>query len=518
MIGYMRRLALVVLLAGAIAALPAAQSANHPKYNPAPGVPTPPFGIDEEAGRATYYVDNTSPSATDSGNDNGTPSRPRRTVPTDVPAGAVVEVHGGPYDVGFVAWSASGTAASPAFIRGVGSPVMHGERLAFAGSYLIVEGFVFDNLPLVMSPTMSYLAIRFSEMRNWSPSGNSAAVVPAGSNIVVFGNEIHNNGDPNASTENDVHGIKIEAGTSRVWIVSNAIHHNGGDAIQLGNASSPEPWPEFIYIAGNVLHEDRENAVDIKKARDVIVSSNVMAGYVARSSSAGEVVVTHDGAERVWIVDNLIGNSQQGVVCTGATGYFVVGNAINQIRHNPGDTKYDPNSLFRTSAILTYNTTSAVHVNNTIWASDAGISYAGGTAPTDISNNIIGAPVQPTYHIAVGNSTASAKSLMKNNLLVGTPRIKWGGSTVDCSSRDGCINADPRFADPGKDFHLLPNSPAIDAGVEDPVYAAFKKTYGQDIAADVARTPRPQGKGWDIGAVEYPAGTPPAPRNPRIIK
>jgi Right handed beta helix region len=516
MIADMRRPILAALLAAlSITSLPA-QRLNQP-YKAAPGVPTPSFGISESAGQATYFVNNTHPAATDTDNARGSADRPRSSVPTSLPAGAVVEVRGGPYSLGNIAWSAAGTREAPVFVRGVGDPVMRGDRLAFAGSYLIVEGFVFDGMPLVMSPTMSYLSIRYSTVRNWSPRGNSAAVVPAGSNIVIFGNEIHNNGDPVGSEEADVHGIKAEYGTSQVWIVHNHIHHNGGDGIQLGNATSPEPWPRFIYIANNVIHEDRENAVDIKKARDVIVSSNTMYGYDARSSSAGEVVITHDNAQRVWIVNNAAVASRQGLVCSGADGYYVIGNTIVGIRHHPNDTKYDPNSLFRTSGILTYNTVNSLHVNNTVWESDAGISYAGGNVKTEIVNNIVGRLAQPTYHIAVGSSTAAGVSVMKNNLIEGTPRIKWGGSTGACSASDGCINADPQFVEAPKNFRLRPGSPAIDAGADHPVYQAFRAAYGVDLAIDVVGTPRPQGPRLDIGSVEFPTGTPAAPRNPRIV-
>jgi hypothetical protein len=513
----MRRLFLAALLVSvAIASLPA-QRPPQKSYKDAAGVPRPPFGISENAGAATYVVNNTHPAATDADNPKGTAERPRRSVPTTLPAGAVVEVRGGTYDVGNIAWSSAGTREAPVFIRGIGDPTMRGERLAFAGSYLIVEGFVFDSLPLVMSPTMSFLAIRYSTVRNWSPRGNSAAIVPAGSNIVIYGNEIHNNGDPVGSEEIDVHGIKAERGTSRVWIVHNNIHHNGGDGIQLGNATSLEPWPQFIYIANNTIHEDRENAVDIKKARDVIVSTNTMYGYDARASSAGEIVITHDGAQRIWIVNNAAFSARQGIVCSGADGYFVVGNTIVGVRHHPNDTKYDPNSLFRTSGILTYNTVNSVHVNNTVWESDAGISYAGGNVKTEIVNNIVGRLAQPTYHIAVGSGTAAETSVMKNNLLEGSPRIRWGGASAPCSDRDGCVNADPQFVDASRNFRLRPGSPAIDAGADHVVYQAFKTAYGVDLAIDVVGTPRPQGSRIDIGSVEYPTGTPAAPRNPRIV-
>jgi hypothetical protein len=481
------------------------------------GIPNPSFGLTEQAGAATYYVDNSQGAATDTNNPTGTAARPRQTIPSPLPAGAVVEVRGGPYQLRGGAWYGNGTASSPVFIKGVGDPIIRGDRLVFGGSYIIVEGMVFDGISLVMDAGTSHFALRGSTVQNWTSAGHSAALVPAGSDIVIFGNEITHNGDPNSASEVDIHGIKIEAGASKIWILLNHIHHNGGDGIQLGNATSPEPWPQQIYIGQNTIHEDRENAVDIKKARDVVVSSNIAYGYESRTSSAGEIFVTHDGAQRIWILNNAVGSSRQGIVCTGAENYAVVGNIINGIVHNPADTSYDPNSVFKSSGILTYNTVGSLHINNTVWNSDAGISYASGTATTQIVNNIIGELTQPTYQIALANSQALAGSVVSNNLVAGNARLKMGGALRGCQGAE-CVNADPRLTGAPKDFRPASGSPAIDGGVTNDFFQAFEKTYGVSIAFDLLGTPRPQGSAFDIGAVEVPAGTPAPPRNLRIIQ
>ena len=512
------RLALTGLALCLFAAPVAAQRPSEP-FTTSSGVPDPPFGINERAGPATYYVDNSQAGATDSGNTNGTTNRPRLTIPTRVAAGAIVEVHGGPYDVGRTTWEGAGSAAAPVFFRGVGDPVINGRELSLGTSYLIVEGFIFDGIPVLMPATSSFVVLRQSIVRNWSPTVNSAAILPMGTNLVIYGNEINNNGNPDSSSELDIHGIKPIAGADHVWIVNNNIHHNGGDGVQIGNATSPEPWPRFIYIAHNSIHQDRENAVDIKKARDVIVSGNLLYGYEARSSSSGEVIVTHDNAERIWILNNGVGSSRQGIVCTGANGYVVLGNVINGIQHHPADTSYDPNSLFRASAILTYNTTSSAHLNNTIWDSDAGISYASGNAPTEIVNNIIGPLSQPAHHIALGNSQAVAGSRVRANIIVADPRIRWGGGTVEgCPSADVCTRAEPQLVDPPRNFRLTKGSPAIDAGVDSAAYSAFRQLYGFSLAADIYGVPRPQGPALDVGAAEFSTGTPPSPQNVHIVR
>lgn len=499
---------------------PPAAAAQRPTtaYTPAPGVPAPRFGLDQRAGRPTVFVDSTHPRATDTDNPQGSADLPRRTIPARLPAGAVVEVRGGPYEIARSTWDTPGTEREPIFITGVGDPVIRGRELTFNGRYTIVEGFVFDGVPLLMPPATSHFALRNSTVRNWSPSGHSAAIVPMGSNIVIIGNEIHNNGDPTIDREIDVHGIKSPAGAERIWILGNHIHHNGGDGIQMGNSTSPEPWPRFIYIARNVIHEDRENAIDIKKARDVIISANLAYGYESRSSSAGETIVTHDGAERVWVINNGVGNSRMGIVCTGASGYVVLGNVINNIQHHPNDRQYNPENLFRSAAILTYNTSGSAHANNTIWNSDAGISYAGGAATTAIVNNLIGPLRQAAHHIAIGNSTAARTATVRNNLVVGEARIRLGGGATGCPNREVCFTTDaPGMIDPPRNVRLQRSSPAIDAGFDTEIYRAFQQLYGTALATDLWGFPRRQGRSIDIGAAEFADGTPPAPKKPRIV-
>jgi len=54
-------------------------------------------------------------------------------------------------------------------------------------------------------------------------------------------------------------------------------------------------------------------------------------------------------------------------------------------------------------------------------------------------------------------------------------------------------NEDPLFIDPENgDFHLDPNSPAIDSGTSD-----------KAPAFDYEGNSRPQGKGYDMGVYEY---------------
>jgi len=512
----MKTIAIRVSLVGAAllyAAVPAAAQAWPV------GIPAAPFGINEVGGAATYYIDSANAAATDTSNPNGTPAKPRRTVPTSFPAGAVVEIRGGPYTAG-AEWNASGTQAAPVIVRGIGSPVFNGAGIGFAGSYFVIDGIVMEGMQV--SVNGSYIALRNSVVRNYNPGRHSSSVAPQGSYIVFYKNQIYNNGDANGTAEADVHGIKPAVGDSYVWIIGNEIHHNGGDSVQIGDASAREPWPHHIYVGGNTMHEDRENAVDIKRARDIIVSSNTMYGYKPTGSSNGETTVTHNNPQRVWFINNVIRNSHTGIVCTGADQYYVIGNVITDIIHAAGSS-YDPNSLYNSQAILVYASTNAYAIGNTIWNVDGGISNATRSTKMEFVDNIIGNLLQPSHHIAVSNTSAAAASVMRNNLFSGTVRIRWGesatSSLADCQN---CKTGDPLFVNAAlRDLRITASSPAVNAGISHAVYATFQGLYGESIARDPGGLGRPTG-GWDIGAYETGSGsTVPAPSSPpngRIIR
>jgi hypothetical protein len=442
------------------------------------GIPAPPFGYAETPPAANYFVDNSNPAATDVNNPRGTPTRPRRSVPTTLPAGAVVEVRGGPYSTGLLTWTAQGTKSSPVFVIGVGSPVFQGngtgDRLRAAGSYMLIDGFTFVGVKQEI--VGAGIALRHSEVRQTY----TTAVAISGPGALVYGNYIHDNGNANSLVEYDTHGVMIVPGTNGTWVIDNEIARNGGDAVQIGSDDPTQPIPQYAFVGGNTLHEDRENGVDIKRASNVIVSQNVIYGYVVRSSSAGEAIVVHAGPEQVWIINNAIGSSQQGIVCTGATGYYVVGNLIANIHHAPGAT-YDPNSLWGASGVLTYNTTNSVHVNNTIWASDAGISIPTGSM-TEVVNTVTGGLTAGTAGVRVASAVVRTGAIVSNNV------------GVDATS----------FIAPSSgDFRLTKSSPAIDAGTTHWVYAAFQNTFGLPLGRDLYGATRIAGLRIDIGAAEF---------------
>ena len=117
---------------------------------------------------------------------------------------------------------------------------------------------------------------------------------------------------------------------------------------------------------------------------------------------------------------------------------------------------------------------------------------------------------QPSHQIAIGNSRALAASVVSHNLIEGSVQLRMGGIKRGCDGAE-CRSEKVQALQAPKDFHLSAGSPAIDAGMKHSIYETFERRYGLDIAVDLYGTPRPQGDGVDIGAVEAPADAPAAP-------
>ena len=506
----------ILLIAASLVVTPPGAAFRQPRHVASiPGLPPPSFQPVLE-GAATYFIDNTHPNASDADNPNGGPARPRRTIPASLRAGAIVEISGGPYELTREqTWTAEGTPERPVIIRGTRFPVVQGasSQLNIEGSYLAIHGLVFDSVRLRAGPRgLHHFALLDSELRNWT--GSATALVAFGSaagganeHIVISGNHIHHHGRIGTATEQDTHGVVIGSGVRHVWIVGNRIHHNAGDSIRIGtNPPAPEPQAEFVYIGRNELHDNGENAIDVKQCRNVVIAENVMYGFKvpASGSARGEAIVAHYNPSRVWVINNQIRDSARGIVSTSASGFYVVGNLVTGIHDDAGGSH----------AVIFRSTRDAHIVNNTVWDVDGGLSITGPGAV--VTGNIVGGVRSGGALVAFGDTRAAAASSVLNNLFAAGGMIGFGrrqASLDDGLARVGRQQAnrvgEPRFVPGG--FTVSSTSPARDAGSgtakgEMPaVYRMFREQYpaAEGILADISGTARPQGPRWDIGAYEF---------------
>lgn len=440
------------------------------------GIPTPNFGIAESVTDETFthWIDNSDPDCSDE--TNGTPAKPRCSVPKLLKAGDVAQIRGGPYSVGTVSWTASGTSTNPVFIRGPanGAKIVFARNsdVDFQGTYAILENIDLPRLTFSGGSTTHHLSLRHSHIHDHPGTGLMTRVSSDSSNIVIWDNEINNNGVIPSSA--DHHGINIGARTDRVWIIDNHIHHNSGDGVQFCHSCAAGEGPANIFIGRNNIHDDEENAMDFKGFNGpVVVSQNVIYGYrTGEFSGNGDAIRINDEGQQgdIWVIYNEIYDSRMGINPSSAAAQTrIIGNVIHSI--NGPAVSWDAD----------------VVVNNTIY-DISGDAIRGGEAQNNIITNVTGE--------AIGGEVTNCR----NNL------ITDGVVSATCTNGQSddpllIVNSENRAIGIGE------NSPAIDNGIlEHPAYTTFENAFGLNIRIDYNGVPRPQGSGWDIGAHEFRTG------------
>ena len=154
---------------------------------------------------------------------------------------------------------------------------------------------------------------------------NGVVIAGTAEYVVISNSHIHGfdkrdaRGDPV-----DAHGVVVWAGASQVKLVGNEIHHNSGDGIQVngpGDGSIPEhQFARNVEILGNRFHDDVENAVDIKDARDVVVKDNKMWSYAPAPAAYGQAISVAYDAANITIAGNHIWKTRGIFVGRGSLG------------------------------------------------------------------------------------------------------------------------------------------------------------------------------------------------------
>jgi len=488
------------------------------------GIPVPPFGIDQtyrmyddinirnqdlvyqpsaDGGCFTHYVDSTDPNATNTNNAYGSIKKPRTTVPYPLVAGSVVEVHNAAEFSSIYNITMNGTEDQPVFIRGVGDPTFQLGGI-IKGCYGILEGIYLYTGALEVRPhdgsSAHHICIRDCELEGAATAGSGgvyADVYGASGNvfqyIVFYNNEIHHGGDSEYATENDNHGIVVSSYCNHIWILDNNIHHMGGDSIQInGSVASTK----YIYIGGNTFHDDRENAVDIKKASHVIISQNEAYGYESCSSASGDAFCVHYDPCNIYWLFNTIHDSNYGIISSGCTKQYIIGNLIYDI--HGGLTGHTPESPHRSGiGIRWYNTGNTYVANNILYNCSTGIGADILSYPTTIACNVFCNINGDGYHLSIqGKGLSSSKVI--NSIFYqfnGSVRIYWGGTYTfsefqsDPNKSSGCLEVAPLFINPENGiFNLQSTSPFLEMEISEEaeaIYDRFLKLYGIDLRLDI---------------------------------
>jgi Right handed beta helix region len=490
-------------------------------WTPPEGIPSPSFGIRESAPAPPepwtnptvgfFYVDATAQGATDEGNPYGTPSRPRVTIPRELPAGSVVELRG-TYDHSHTSPNtllAAGTAEAPVFIRGANAAQRPRVRRQWEvkGTYVILEHLEFTRLneketgSLVMLAPLRWAAVRGSELSG-NTSGGGLGIVSwnppdAVENVVIIGNRVHDNGDVKASFDQDVHGISVGSHVSHLWVVDNELARNSGDGIQInaGNRAN-QPTTHHIYVARNIAHHNKQTGFWTKQAVDVVFSQNLCYDHRLGNSSIGACMGMQYAPERVWFVSNHIHGSDYGIAFASDSDMgsgkdsFILGNVIHDI-HRSGE--FDPNTAWASSGVMLAGGVNRYIVNNTIHDVDGGINSPAPGNNYIVNNSVTALAAGRGYHLFLELPSAVERSVVHHNLFDREARIRWGSDQVlDWSGLQSLLPArgiapvegPMRYRNPARD-DFRPAAEAPMGSVEAAkIGEAYGKVFGVELPGD----------------------------------
>jgi hypothetical protein len=380
-------------------------------------------------------------------------------------------------------------------------------------------------------------------------------------NIIIYNCSFHDIGeDRNTEVKNDAVAIAIDANTRYVWVIENDFYRIGGDGIQIAwdGYENSVYMPQYIYVGKNTAHDNYENFIDLKMCQDVIVSQNSVYDIGPEASSySGPTSIPYrygsgagpEGAvrENIWTLFNVLYDFD------GANGGFVSSRLSNE---EPGEDVYyigniaynGHNSSGGSITFLSDHHDSVYWLNNLAHNVDCGFHVTGDTddsRPNEqftIANNIVSkihSGSRNEYMMCLkGTSSSFRRATVEDNIFYdqgddteydvylypnggGTPSINnYDSYSAFCTAYPSfCTNSmedNPDHVDAANaNFHLMSNSPSINAGAAHNAYATFQSRYGISIQVDFDNNTVPYGGGYDIGPHEYSRPSP--PKDLRII-
>jgi hypothetical protein len=262
-------------------------------------------------------------------------------------------------------------------------------------------------------------------------TAKAAGINGNATNAFWFGNHIH---DIAGGSAQENHGIYID-GDGSYDIAYNTIEHvTGGNGFQIFvNGGNGSDFGNHVHFHHNVVHDVSKHGLNVADGaqNDIALSNNVI--YNTAYSGLRFNTNTLHGAR----IDN---NTFYNCDTAGTFGGYA---AISNDWNFPSD---------------------ALDLRNNIVVPASGKPYTGGSVGID-----------------------SGIGTISNNL--------WSGGGGDVSFDTNPVLAQPRFVNAAQaDFHLLANSPAINAG---------SAGVAGWVVDDYDNNARPGGTGYDIGAFEF---------------
>ncbi|MBF5041198.1 DUF1565 domain-containing protein [Aggregicoccus sp. 17bor-14] len=475
---------------------PVARLPNHPGHtpiaqpSPQPGAVGQGLSLPKKIQYAHTFV--VSPKGDDSA--AGSEAAPFRTIAKGVSAagpGDLVRVLAGTYDER-VALTKAGTADAPITLQGEGSPRLtpgpgSGAVVKVQAPNWIVDGLEIDCqgqgvFAVTFEGDVRGSVLANSELHGGTLGGGITTFNDA-RGATVENNHIHD--FQRTGGNGDSHGMVIQSTSKDITVRNNDIHDNSGDSVQcLGpEGFSNLPPADGVLIENNHLYDNRENAVDIKTCKNVVVRNNRMHGFKVSTTSKGEAVVVHMSASTVTVENNDISEAAKGISVGGnhdgpvPSGVVLRRNRIHAIsKANGGDG----------SGIRLENSDGTQVLNNTVTDIEGaalvlGHGTGGPTSNLTVENNILDGATD----VDLGGEAPGLK--LVTNLYGGAGRFITGGSNsapVDLEA----------FRAKSGDKGSTVGRPGVDTTTYAPGSDAVDK--GTDVKLPFC------GRGPDIGAVE----------------
>lgn len=534
-------------------------------YNPPIGVPDPSWGsihpVDTQAppkpsawpqqvASNAFYVDATHSKATDYNNPNGTPYKPRRTVPDRVfGPGSYIEIHGEyservtkRYQLEFQC-----TEAQPCWLRGEkGDEPNFKKFLSLKNSkYVFIENLNFIGgsgtafwAEAEKGKSTHHIVFRNSLVKDRQYSGSNtagASFAPEDGgkvhDVVMYNNRFINLGknvdwnvdyDFHGMTPN-VFGLSATSGAElrNVWLLDNYCSGVSGNCVQVVGQNCRDGdclgMLHHLYIGRNTAHSNRQAGFWSKQANHVIFSQNTSYDNRSYGSQPGDGMGFQYDPDNIWFIYNRIYDSNYGIrqshtssAGKGRKAYFV-GNLIYDIHPQPGAQSNINDDWREGVGISLWRGVMDRYIyHNTINNVNAGI-VAIHAGPLDIKGNVIGDIANNDYHVSVRDTSATLDYGLMHDPSVGM-RVRWNfkeytsvnglhGTVSQCRR---CIDESPQFEDASANrLALKSTSPGVstmDSRGAD-IYGDYHRRYGLNIRVDRNNVQR--GMTMDLGAYEY---------------
>jgi len=241
--------------------------------------------------------------------------------------------------------------------------------------------------------------------------------------------------DGNLVYDTGQHGIYAHDGAATV--INNTVHDTISDAIRIAAGS-------VVTVQGNVIYTAGDDCIEVNGDR-ALVANNRLYGCDDHGIKVQGVNRAYINANRVYSA-NLAHIAGTAGIDLDDAGSFTL---TNNIVADSNGTSVLVETAAGPHNYIYHNTL----VGGAVGQQGVGISVTVPGVTIDLANNII-----VSHTIGITN-TAGASLTVSRTLL-------WGNGS-DPISGVGVITAAPLFVAPGsQDYHILENSPAVDAGVE----------------------------------------------------